>query len=117
MTFLANSFPLLATLGIAGLVIFGLLSKKSLASGSVSAGPVVRPIREVHGLAVESQDVASISEQISTNPGAVAEMMTELCQLEGLQADLKTWSGRGSVTSLLEQLEQHLEIEQSAPGP
>lgn len=111
MRFLADSFPLLATLGIAGLILYALLSKKSLASGSESAGPVVRPSQEVHGLSTESQDVTSITDQISTNPGAVIEMMTELCQIEGITADVTRSSNHLLIGSLLSQLEAHLEIQ------
>lgn len=111
MTFLADIFPLVATLGIAGLILYALLSKKSLAAGSESAGPVVRQSQDVHGLSTESQDVVSIANQISTNPGAVIEMMTELCQIEGITADVKPRSNHLSIGSLLTQLEEHLEIQ------
>lgn len=117
MSLVAELFPLIAFLGVTVLGLYALIIRGKLAKGSQSAGPILTPVQDVHGLNSEAWDVASIGKNLKANKGHTLGMVSSLCQSVGIDSNHHYGISEQSVQELVERLEQHLELDRfSSPS-
>lgn len=115
MTWVAESFPLVAFLAASALALYVLITRNKLARGSKSAGLVITPVQDVHGLKSEPWAVTSIAADLKKDASQTLGTVSSLCHSVGIDSNQGFGVSVSAVHELVERLERHLELEPLIP--
>lgn len=114
--FIAEGFPLAATIAILAVLALMLRAKIRRSAGATDAGPVEPEKALVPGLSATAQDLRSIEHTIQTNPHDVLASLQNMCRDHGIDDSLPHGLSGPSIAPLVDRLEHHLELAPKQPA-